>query len=115
MYADVEKKLTSLIRQSIEGAFGYAAAPSPGSPADPVTLDIPKEKTFGDLSCSVAMKLAARAKKSPRQVAEAILGEFTACHGRLPEGERFVDRLATLEHLVDPLAVSWPKRRRWKM
>ncbi len=93
MYADVEKKLTSLIRQSIEGAFGYAAASSPESPADPVTLDIPKEKTFGDLSCSVAMKLAARVQKGPRQVAEEILREFTVRHGRLPEGEQFVERV----------------------
>ncbi len=93
MYADVKKKLTSLIRQSIEGAFGFAAAPSPESPADPVTLDIPKEKVFGDLSCSVAMKMAARAGKNPRQVAEEILRQFTERHGRLPEGERFVERV----------------------
>ncbi len=93
MYADIEKKLTSLIRRSIEGAFGFAAAPSPESPADPVTLDIPKEKAFGDFSCSVALKLAARARKNPRQVAEDILRQFSERHGRLPEGERFVERV----------------------
>jgi len=101
MYAEVEKKLTPLIRQSIEAAFGFpaatpvgrTAAPSPESPADLLTLDIPKEKAFGDLSCSIAMKLAARVKKSPFQVAQDILREFNGCHDRLPEAERFVERV----------------------
>ncbi len=101
MYADVEKKLTSLIRQSIEAAFGLpagsacgqAAPPSSEPLPDPIPLDIPKEKAFGDLSCSVAMKLAGRVHKAPRQVAEVILGEFTQRHGRLPESEQFVERV----------------------
>jgi len=93
MYAQVVKKLKSLIRQSIEGVFGPAGAPSSSFPADLFTFDIPKEKAFGDLSCSAAMKLAGLAKKGPRQVAEDILLAFQEVHGRLPEDEQVVERV----------------------
>jgi len=93
MYAEVEKKLKSLIRQSIEDALGPPAASSSDFPPDLFTLDIPKEKTFGDLSCSAAMKLARLVRQNPRQVAEDILKAFTQCHERLPVSEQLVDRV----------------------
>jgi arginyl-tRNA synthetase len=78
MYATVERKLLALLKESIECAFPDAAlARSVTPPCDNLSLDIPKEKEFGDLSCSVAMKLASVWRKSPRQVAEVIAAKLT--------------------------------------
>lgn len=39
----------------------------------PVILDKPKQKQFGDISCNIAMQLAARLKKNPRVIAAEII------------------------------------------
>jgi arginyl-tRNA synthetase len=92
MYAEVEKRLQSLIRQSIEDALGTEAASSPELPPDLLTLEIPKEKSFGDLSCSAAMKLARVVRQNPRLTAESILKAFTVRHEQVPERERCIER-----------------------
>ncbi|MGE5279324.1 MAG: arginine--tRNA ligase [Deltaproteobacteria bacterium] len=92
MYAEIEKKLTTLLRRSLEVALGADVATSAQLPAELLILDIPKEKAFGDLSLSAAMKLARVCRKSPRQVAQDILEAFGRLHDGLPAGEQFVEK-----------------------
>ncbi|KHF32022.1 Arginine--tRNA ligase [Paenibacillus sp. P1XP2] len=40
------------------------------------TLEVPKDKSHGDLATNAAMQLTRIAKKNPRQIAEAILEHF---------------------------------------
>jgi arginyl-tRNA synthetase len=43
----------------------------------PVVLEVPKDKTHGDLATNLAMQLTKIAKKNPRQIAEGIVDKLT--------------------------------------
>src|SRR5512135_2423564 len=74
MYVHVEQKLLARLRESIEHAFPDAdLKPHLAS----LTLEFPKEKEFGDLSCSAAMKLAGVLRSNPRAIAEAICRQLS--------------------------------------
>lgn len=77
MYVHVEKSLLKLLKESIERSVPDASLiPAIKLHCDSLTLDIQKEKDFGDLSCSVAMKLAGIWRKGPKLVAEAIAAKL---------------------------------------
>lgn len=47
-------------------------------PLPPVEIETPREESFGDLSCPVAMSLAKSMGKPPRKIAEQIIGKLSA-------------------------------------
>ncbi|MFA5038425.1 MAG: arginine--tRNA ligase [Candidatus Omnitrophota bacterium] len=77
MFQEVEKQLLALLREGVEKAFqASSAGPVPELILNGVTLEIPKDKTFGDLSCSIAMKLSSHLRKSPQAIAALIVGSM---------------------------------------
>ncbi len=59
--------------------LGEALAQVAPEAADtPITLERPREAAHGDLACSVALQLAKRLKRNPRQLAEALLAALRA-------------------------------------
>jgi arginyl-tRNA synthetase len=79
MFQKIEKRLLALLRQSVLNAFSDPALSSKLQGAlDQLTLEIPKEKEFGDFSCSIAMKLAAIVRKNPRAAADDVVARLSA-------------------------------------
>ncbi len=66
----IEEQLLELIRSALE-----AAAPGLGIEGElpRPELSVPKQKVHGDFSSNVALAMAARASRQPRDVAEAVL------------------------------------------
>ncbi|NBD27042.1 arginine--tRNA ligase [Paenibacillus glycinis] len=50
-------------------------------------LEVPKEKTHGDLATNAAMQLTKLAKKNPRQIAEAIIAHLDAAKASIQSAE----------------------------
>lgn len=69
MFAEVEKKVLSLVRQSLKECFPHQADPVFESALGELSLEIPKEKDFGDLSCNAAMRLSRILRKAPGSIA----------------------------------------------
>ncbi|MDP9242748.1 MAG: arginine--tRNA ligase [Actinomycetota bacterium] len=71
----IEQQLSALIRGALE-----AAAPELGlePPLPAVELDRPRQKAFGDFSTNVALGLARRIGRKPRDVAEIIVAHLPA-------------------------------------
>lgn len=79
MFQKIEKRLLALLRQSVLSAFpDPALSPKLHSALDQLTLELPKEKEFGDFSCSIAMKLASVVRKSPKIAAEEVVLRLVA-------------------------------------
>ena len=77
MFEKVEKQVLSLLRESIEAYL--ASFPSLHQSLvknllDSVMIEIPKEKEFGDFSCSIALRMASLLHRSARDVACEIAG-----------------------------------------
>ncbi|MFL5767594.1 MAG: arginine--tRNA ligase [Actinomycetota bacterium] len=69
----IEQRAAALLRAALE-----AAAPELGleEPLPEIGLERPRQKGFGDLSTNVALALAKRAGRRPREVAEAIVAHL---------------------------------------
>ncbi|MEC0259408.1 arginine--tRNA ligase [Paenibacillus lautus] len=52
-----------------------------------ITLEVPKDKSHGDLATNVAMQLTRIAKKNPRQIAEAILEHLDMAKASIEKAE----------------------------
>ncbi len=52
-----------------------------------ITLEVPKDKTHGDLATNIAMQLTKIAKKNPRQIAEAIIGHLDLKKANIEKAE----------------------------
>ncbi|MCT1404008.1 arginine--tRNA ligase [Paenibacillus sp. LC231] len=52
-----------------------------------ITLEVPKDKSHGDLATNVAMQLTRIAKKNPRQIAEAILEHLDMAKASIQKAE----------------------------
>ncbi len=72
--------VTELLAGAVKAALGSAALPAP----EVVAWEVPREAQHGDYATNVAMTLARQARRSPRQVAEAIVKHLPA----LPAIER---------------------------
>lgn len=98
MYEKVEKQISSLLRKSVEGFLKDSFRAVSGQDANnfdaskledvigDLILDIPKEKSFGDISCNIAMKLAGLLRMNPHRVAEGIIAKFQNLDG--PDGRQ---------------------------
>ncbi|MFC4601118.1 arginine--tRNA ligase [Cohnella hongkongensis] len=52
-----------------------------------IVLEVPKDKAHGDLATNLAMQLTKIAKKNPRQIAEAIIGNLEAGRAHIQSAE----------------------------
>ena len=77
MFERIEKKLLLLLRESIESSPTRSSSTPPlKNVLDSLCLEIPKEREFGDLSSSIALRLSSVLQKNPRSVAEDIVAKF---------------------------------------
>jgi arginyl-tRNA synthetase len=75
MYRKIELKLRTLLAEATESYLASLPAVSPDAKntlADILNLDIPKEKEFGHLSTSLALRLAGIVRKNPKEVSAGI-------------------------------------------
>ena len=89
-----EKQVLALLRQSIESYLEESRAvpnPSLKNLLDTLSLDIPKEKEFGDLSCSIALRLAAPLHKNPKEIASEIVSKVREFSSR--RRDRFIGEI----------------------
>ena len=83
MFEKVEKQLLTLLKESINNCFKDSPqASSLHNLLDSIILEIPKEKEFGDLSCSIALRLASLLKKNPKEVASMIVAALEGLAAR---------------------------------
>lgn len=105
MFEKVEKQISSLLKKSVEGFIKDSFPAVVDSKADDktrvssleeivngLTLDIPKEKDFGDISCNIAMKLAGLLRMSPHRVAEGIIDKLKNLDGG-DNGRKLADKI----------------------
>ncbi len=71
MSAEIRSHLTELFTKAL-------AQVAPQQPAGLITLERPKQAQHGDFSCPAAMQLAKSLKRSPREVAQALLAALPA-------------------------------------
>ncbi|HVC10173.1 MAG TPA: arginine--tRNA ligase [Burkholderiales bacterium] len=74
MPVDVKAHLAALLREALEQLAPEAAD------AD-VVIERPREAAHGDFACSVALQLAKRLKRNPRQLAESLAAALRALPG----------------------------------
>jgi len=67
----MKKPLEKLLRQALNAAVERGALKSQTIP--PLSLEVPKDATFGDLACTVALALARQEKTSPQAIAKTIV------------------------------------------
>lgn len=66
-----QNQLIEQIKVATQTALGLSENDIPE-----ILLEVPKDKKHGDYSTNIAMQLARVAKKAPKQIAEAIIGEI---------------------------------------
>ena len=71
MSAEIKSHLTSLLARAL-------AAVAPGEPASLIALERPKQAQHGDFSCALAMQLAKRLKRNPRELAHGLIASLPA-------------------------------------
>ncbi len=67
MILPVHDRIRSRIREALHQAFGLAPADQPA-----IVIEMPPNRTLGDLGVPVAFELARRLKKAPRQIASEL-------------------------------------------
>jgi arginyl-tRNA synthetase len=74
-------QLSLILRDALErtGASGSTDVGSSQLPEAALRWEIPKDSSYGDISNSVAFKLAAKRKQAPQRVAEELAKVFLAC------------------------------------
>jgi arginyl-tRNA synthetase len=99
MILPVHDRIRSRIREALQDAFTLAPADQPA-----IVLEMPPNRTLGDLAVPVAFELARRLKKAPRQIASDLAGRLGDIDGvsrvqAAPNGylNFFLDRAAFLQ------------------
>ena len=65
----IEKDLIDIIRKALKKTFPEASDKIAGD----ISLEVPKEKKFGDFSTNIAMKLSKPLRKAPLDIAGDIV------------------------------------------
>lgn len=83
-YAEVESKIISLLEKSVKEVFADLGINPPSDQDIKTELEIPKEKSHGDLSSNIAMRISRFASRPPIELAnlicEKIKHNLTASH-----------------------------------
>ncbi|MDO8525473.1 MAG: arginine--tRNA ligase [Candidatus Omnitrophota bacterium] len=77
-YGGIEKSLASIIERSVNSVFTERGILPPPSYALKAELEIPKEKSHGDISTNIAMRAAKYAGSSPVELAASIKSNLDA-------------------------------------
>ena len=83
--SDVRDKLADQLAQAV-AALLAEAGDSGGDPPE-VSLSIPRQKSHGDFACNVAMQLAGRLRKSPRDIGTALVEKLGDAGGLVARSE----------------------------
>lgn len=83
--SDVRDKLADQLAQAV-AALLAEAGDSGGDPPE-VSLSIPRQKSYGDFACNVAMQLAGRLRKSPRDIGTALVEKLGNAGGLVARSE----------------------------
>lgn len=67
----MKKPLEKLVQNALAAAIEAGALKTASLP--PIVLEVPKDQSFGDLACTVALGLARQEKSAPRVIAETIV------------------------------------------
>ncbi len=93
-YGGIEKNLASIIERAVSEVFTARGIPPSSSRELKTELEIPKDKSHGDLSTNIAMRASRLAKISPLDLAALIK---TQLDGMLSELKGALDRLEVKE------------------
>ncbi|MCX5680292.1 MAG: arginine--tRNA ligase, partial [Candidatus Omnitrophica bacterium] len=72
-YGGIEKEITSLVERSVSLAFAERSINPPSPEKLKVELEIPKDRSHGDISTNIAMKLCSIFKSQPIDLANLII------------------------------------------
>lgn len=72
MFQEIEKKLAEAVEQTLLNKFGLTLV---------VTVEQPKQSSFGELAIPVAFQLARQLRKAPKQIAEELTVGLTNIRG----------------------------------
>src|ERR1700719_664854 len=72
MFQEIEAKLSAAIEQQLAAKFNVNMK---------VTLEQPKQRSFGELAIPVAFQLARQLKRSPQQIATELLADLEKVPG----------------------------------
>ncbi|MFC5402499.1 arginine--tRNA ligase [Cohnella soli] len=81
------EQLQISVKEALADAALAAGLVSSKDELPTITLEVPKEKSHGDLATNLAMQLTKIAKKNPRQIAEAIIGSLEAGRASIVSAE----------------------------
>lgn len=83
-YGDIEKNLVNLLESSLVSALSRSGVQAQQIREIRIELEIPKDKSHGDLSSNIALKANKLAAKSPMDLAGMIRDEFAAISSSSP-------------------------------
>lgn len=72
MFHLFEKRIAESVSEYVQGRYGLET---------PVTLESPKQSSFGELAIPIAFQLARQLKQAPRKIADAFIAELGAVDG----------------------------------
>jgi len=75
----LEQELTQLVRQAVA-----ESRLTPGGAPSAIDLELPKDRTLGDIATTVALKLSRQAKRSPLELARVIAEQMQGLLPRSP-------------------------------
>ncbi len=82
--SDVRHKLSEQLERALLALLERAGD---ADPPPPVELEVPRQKGHGDFSCNVAMQLAKRLRKSPREIGQDLVAELADGEGMVGRAE----------------------------
>ncbi len=107
MFHEIETKLSAAIEQQILSAFNITVK---------VTLEQPKQNSFGELAVPIAFQLSRQLRRSPKQIAEQLLAHLPPIQGVAAleiAGNGYInvrlDRAAYASSLVAPPKTRAPR------
>jgi arginyl-tRNA synthetase len=83
----VLEQLQTAMKEALADAVLEAGLISTRDELPSIVLEVPKDKTHGDLATNLAMQLTKIAKKNPRQIAEAIIEKLGAGRASIQSAE----------------------------
>ncbi|RED54977.1 arginine--tRNA ligase [Cohnella lupini] len=83
----VLEQLQAAVKGALAEAATEAGLVTSADELPTIALEVPKDKTHGDLSTNLAMQLTKIAKKNPRQIAEAIIEKLGAGRASIQSAE----------------------------
>lgn len=97
-HGTIEKEISTLIEKSVSAVLSDLATASPQAHELKTELEIPKDRTHGDIASNIAMKTARFARRSPLELAELITAKARG----------IIDHSAFLKGTIDRVEVKAP-------